>query len=146
MSGGIRQAAVIAAFAACALVQGCTEKPAGPTGPTLRVYAADLAGGAKQCDVPKPILTAGKAVDASMMVGNDGGWCGLVIHQPGPKPYDAGLLTARPAHGNVTIHSVGDDTRIDYVPDRGYAGADAFTVKLVPGLPAVNVAVTVTHG
>jgi hypothetical protein len=128
--------------AACVLLQGCSEKPV-PRGSTLRIYAADLAGGAKLCEVPKPDLIEGKTIDASMRVGNDGGWCGLSVHQAGPKPYDAGLLVKRPAHGNVTIHSVGDDTRIDYVPDRGYAGADAFTVKFVPGVPAINVAVTV---
>ena len=78
-----------------------------------------------------------------MKVGNTGGWCGLSVHQAGPKPYDAGLLTGRPAHGSVTIHEVGDNTRIDYVPDRGYVGPDNFRVKLLPGDAVLQIAVEV---
>jgi hypothetical protein len=39
---------------------------------------------------------------------------------------------------------VGDETRIDYTPDRRFAGSDAFTVKLIPGDATIKVAVTVT--
>ena len=42
------------------------------------------------------------------------------------KPYSAGLLIAEPMHGKVLIHSVGDNTRIDYTPDVRFAGADSF--------------------
>ncbi len=127
-----------------ALLQGCSEKAAPPAGSTLRVYAADVTGGAKRCTVPAVSPAPGKTADAAITVGNDGGWCGLPLHQPGPKPFSAGLLTARPAHGSVTIHEVGDDTRIDYVPDRGYAGPDSYAVKLLPGDGVVQVSVTVT--
>ena len=61
-----------------------------------------------------------------------------------PKPFEAGLLTVRPRHGTVLIHEVGDDTRIDYTPDRGFAGSDTFAVKLIPGNAAIQIAVTVT--
>jgi hypothetical protein len=74
---------------------------------------------------------------------NDGGWCGIPVHQDGPKPFGAGLLETRPAHGDVLIHEVGDDTRIDYTPDRGFAGHDAFAVKLIPGDAIIRVTVTV---
>jgi hypothetical protein len=140
----MRHAAWLALFAAGALLQGCSETPAGPKAPKLRVYAADVTGAAKLCQVPSASPAAGKATGAAIKVGNDGGWCGLAVHQDGPKPFDAGLLTERPSHGSVTIHEVGDDTRIDYVPDRSYAGTDSFAVKLLPGNAVLQVAVTVT--
>ena len=64
--------------------------------------------------------------------------------QNGDQPYTSALLTARPTHGTVYIHPVGDDTRIDYTPDRGFAGSDSFVVRLIPGDPSLRVAVTVT--
>ncbi len=66
------------------------------------------------------------------------------LQQDGSKPFGAGLLMARPGHGTVVIHAVGDDTRIDYTPDRGFTGSDSFAVKLIPGDATVHVAVTVT--
>jgi hypothetical protein len=132
------------AIATAALVGGCTPPPAPPVS-TTRVYAVDLAGGAKLCTVtpPKPVLVAGKTTAVAMRVANDGGWCAVSVAQAGPHPYDAGLLTGRPAHGTVYIHSVGDDTRIDYTPDRGFAGTDGFTVSLVPDSPVLHAAVMV---
>lgn len=108
-----------------------------------RVYAADLAGAAKVCSLPKVTPVDGQTIEVPMGLGNDGGWCGLPI-QRGDAPFDAGLLTARPANGSVLIHKVGDFTRIDYRPDRGFTGADAFSVKLVPGNAVIKVNVTVT--
>jgi hypothetical protein len=124
---------------------GCSPREeAGPARSTLRVYAADLAGAAKVCDVPKVNIVAGGGSAAPMKVANDGGWCAISMHQDGPKPFEAGLLTTRPNHGDVLIHGVGDDTRIDYTPDRGFAGDDAFAVKLIPGNAIIQVTVTVT--
>lgn len=143
MTVTIRRAAWVAFLVGSALLQGCTERPAGTAASGARIYAADLAGGAKMCDVPSVSPTAGKLVDVAIKVGNDSGWCGIRVHQSGSKPFDAGLLTERPSHGTVTIHTVGDETRIDYVPDRGFAGSDGYTVKLLPGMAALQVAVTV---
>ncbi|HBK09108.1 MAG TPA: hypothetical protein DDZ81_25155 [Acetobacteraceae bacterium] len=126
------------------VLQGCGGNPAtGAAGSRLRVYSADLVGGAKSCEVPKIAPAGGQTTDAAVKMTNDGGWCGLTVHQAGPKPYDAGLLTARPEHGKVLIHEVGDETRIDYTPDRGFAGNDSFSVKLLPGSAAVRVTVAV---
>lgn len=122
---------------------GCSHNASGPAASTLRVYAVDLAGGAKVCDVPKVNPVAGAQSDVAIKMVNGGGWCGLPVHQDGPKPFGAGLLETRAAHGDVLIHEVGDDTRIDYTPDRGFAGHDAFVVKLLPGDATVRVAVTV---
>jgi hypothetical protein len=126
------------------LLAGCLQNGAGPAGSRMRVYAADLAGAAKVCEVPKLNPVAGASADAAVKLANDGGWCAISVHQEGPKPFEAGLLTARPAHGNVLIHEVGDDTRIDYTPDRGFIGSDSFAVKLIPGGASIRAAVTVT--
>lgn len=141
--GFIMPIAGIAALTANLLLAACSQ-PLGSGGSTLRVYAADLSGGAKTCIVPNVDPIPGKTADAAMNLANDGGWCGLRLHQSGPKPYEAGLLTARATHGNVTIHEVGDETRVDYVPDRGFSGSDSFSVQLIPGNASISVAVTVT--
>lgn len=130
-----------------ALAQGCAPKP--PPRPPTRQYAVDQTGGAKACTVPKVSPAAGKETAVPMSVGNDGGWCAISVTQPGskssePTPYRVGLLTGRPAHGKVYVHTVGDDTRIDYTPAPGFAGSDSFTVKLVPGDAVLKVDVTVT--
>jgi hypothetical protein len=126
------------------LLQACAEKPAAPRASGTPVFAADVTGGAKQCTVSKPVLKDGQDATATMQVGNDGGWCGISVARDG-KSYAAGLLTVPAAHGRVFIHPVGDATRIDYTPDRGFAGPDSFTVKLIPGYPVLRVTVTVTR-
>jgi hypothetical protein len=136
-------AAWIVPFLAAALLQACAPKTE-PAGSSLRVYAADLSGGAKTCEVPKITLATGQPTTAAIKMSNDGGWCGLPVHQPGPKPFDAGLLSVRPAYGSVLIHSVGDETRIDYTPDRGFTGTDNFTVKLIPGNLMIEVSAAVS--
>jgi hypothetical protein len=126
------------------MLQGCSHSATDQARSKLPIYAADVKGGAKICTVPQVNPTAGQSQDVAIKLGNDGGWCGLPVHQDGPAPFDAGLLTARPAHGTITIHAVGDDTRIDYTPDRGYAGTDTFSVKLLPGSAVLKVTATVT--
>jgi hypothetical protein len=139
-----RASACLALLLTAATLQACSEKPAGQASSTLRVYAADVTGRARVCDAPEIAPTAGKTADITMKMDNDGGWCGTRAYQPGPKPFDAGLLTARPSHGTVLIHQVGDYTRIDFTPDRGYVGTDTFSVSLLPDSAKLNVTVTVT--
>jgi hypothetical protein len=143
-AGKTRHAAGTALLMTGLALVGCSHPAPAPEASRLRVYAADLAGAAKVCEVPKVNPGAGAGSEAAIKVTNDGGWCAITVHQDGPKPYDAGLLQKRAAHGDVTIHEVGDDTRIDYTPDRGFAGNDTFAVKLIPGDATLNVAVTVT--
>jgi hypothetical protein len=143
-AGAVWHVAGIALLLIGVLLAGCSGNREAATGPQFRVYAADLAGAAKSCDVPKIDPVAGAITDAPMKVANDGGWCGIRVYEEGPKPYEAGLLKRRPSHGNVLIHEVGDATRIDYTPDRRFAGTDAFAVQLIPGNATIQVAVTVT--
>jgi hypothetical protein len=139
-----RHMAWLALAAMVGLLQGC-----GPNqmvrASKNRLFAVDLAGGAKLCQVPKVSPVDNQTIEVPMGLGNDGGWCGLPV-QRGDAPFGAGLLTARPAHGTAFIHSVGDFTRIDYTPDRSFSGGDALTVKLVPGNAVLRINVTVNPG
>jgi hypothetical protein len=137
---GCNPAGWLAIAAGGILLQACTAKP--PSGPAVRLFAADLAGGAKTCDVGKVAPVAGQETPVTVKLGNDGGWCGITIGN-GAKPYDAGLLAAAPAHGKVLIHTVGNDTRIDYTPERGFTGSDAFSVRLIPGDAIIRASVSV---
>ena len=131
----------LAALAATALVlQACAQRPPAASG--TRRFQADFVGAAKNCDVPKVTPTSGQETPIAMKMGNDGGWCAITIDNGG-KPFDAGLLVTEPAHGKVYIHSVGDETRIDYTPDARFAGSDAFAVRLLPGAAVLRASVTV---
>jgi hypothetical protein len=137
MNGGRQATGWLAIATTGLLLQACAEKPPAPS---ARIFAADQAGAAKTCVVPN--VAPGQEAQVAVKVGNDGGWCGITVSNGG-KPFAAGLLTTPPGHGKVQIHTVGNDTRIDYTPDRGFAGADAFTVKLIPGDATIRAAVSV---
>jgi Bacterial Ig domain len=128
------------AIGTAALLQACAQQPPPPA---ARVFAADMAGAAKACSVPATKPVAGQETQVPMKVANDGGWCAITVNDGG-KPYSAGLLVAAPAHGKVFVHTVGNDTRIDYTPAPHFAGPDAFTVRLIPGDATIRVAATVT--
>ncbi|HEX4173842.1 MAG TPA: hypothetical protein VHY82_15345 [Acetobacteraceae bacterium] len=134
----MRHALALAATAL--LLQACTERPPAATGP--RVFQADLVGAAKSCTVPKVTPTAGQETPVEIKMGNDGGWCAITVNDAG-KPFDAGLLLTEPAHGKVYIHTVGDETRIDYTPEPRFAGSDAFAVRLIPGGAVLRASVAV---
>ena len=134
-----RHTTLFLAFATMgALLQACAPRASGPQ---TRLFASDFQGVARTCATPKPTPISGKTIEASMRVGSDNGWCGLTVNNGG-RPFATELLTARPAHGKIYVHGVGNDTRIDYTPDYGYTGADSFTVQLLPGDASVHVAVT----
>jgi len=136
-----RHMAWLALAAMVGLLQGCGPEQT-VRGSKNRLFAVDFAGGAKLCQVPKVSPVDNQTIEVPMGLGNDGGWCGLLV-QRGDVPFGAGLLTTRAAHGTVVIHSVGDFTRIDYTPDRGFSGADSFGVRLIPGNAGIKVNVTV---
>jgi hypothetical protein len=130
---------------AAGVLAGCTPPPPQATGPVRPVYTIDLQGAARRCTVSAVTPVAGKVVTATMLLGNDGGWCGISVHQPGPEPFAAGLLTRPPSRGKVYIHPVGDYTRIDYTPDPGYVGPDSFLITLLPDHSELQANVTVVR-
>ena len=130
----------LAIAATALLLQACAEKP--PSAPAVRVFSADVTGGAPTCEVGKLAPAAGQESEVPVRVGNDGGWCGITVSNGG-RPYSAGLLASAPAHGKALIHTVGNDTRIDYTPVRGFTGSDTFSVRLIPGDAIVRASVSV---
>jgi hypothetical protein len=134
-------------LAALLALGACVDAPPpGPVRPPARIFAFDQQGKSATCAVQVTERPAdGATVAGTMKVLNDRGWCGVEVLRPVPgwEPFLYGLLTKRAEHGAVTVHTVGDTTRLDYLPDAGYAGPDAFTVKLAPGNAVVQVAVTV---
>ncbi len=137
-----RHLAWLAILMTAGFLQSCAEAPQALRS-TRRIFAIDVSGQAKLCQAPKLTPADGQTTEAAIGLGNDGGWCGITVQMAGNKPYAAGLLPTRPAHGNVLIHEVGDFTRIDYTPDRGFAGNDSFVVKLIPGGASIHVTVSV---
>jgi hypothetical protein len=130
----------LALAATALLLQACAQRP--PAAPGARVFQADLAGASKSCTVPQVTPAAGQETAVPIRMGNDGGWCAVTLNNAG-KPFDAGLLVTEPTHGKAYIHTVGDNTRVDYTPDARFAGSDSFAVKLIPGGALLRVSVTV---
>ena len=136
--------ALAASLAGMLALQACAPHPPVASHAGLPVYAIDQAGAARSCTVSPLTPTNGQESATTMTMANDGGWCAISVHQDGPAPYAAGLLTTRPEHGKVFIHSVGDETRIDYTPEQRFGGNDSFAVQLLPGDAVIRVAITVS--
>lgn len=129
--------ALAAAAGLSALAAACAPPQQAAPGP--RIYAVDVQGRSALCDVPRGVtLAADRATEATMTMDNDGGWCGIATNRAGP-----GLVTAKPANGRLHVRKVGAITRVDYIPDRGFTGTDAFAVKLLPDQAELKVAATV---
>ena len=135
----IRQpGAVITSALLVSLVAGCVQPPAISRQARNPVYASDLQGKAASCTASTTTPEAGKTVTATITTGGQG-WCGLTLAN-GDRPFAAGLVERRPEKGHVFIHTVGDDTRVDYTPDATPV-ADSFSVRLLPGDAIVTVSV-----
>ena len=143
MSNALR---LIGGLAILGTLGACAEQAAAPAS-VRRIYYTDTVGKAAVCTPTQNVsLTAGQQTEATITMSNEGGWCGIRLTQSGQKPYDAGMLVQRQQHGRVLVRTVGDYTQVDYFPDRGFTGTDAFTVRFVPGNPALKVTVTVQGG
>lgn len=133
------QARYLAAFLPALGLAACAQpQQAAPSGATL--YATDMKGKAALCTVEPVTLTDGKNVAETMVTGG-GGWCGIPVKRDG-KPLGAGLLTEAPRNGAVYVHTVGDDTRVDYTPRTAAVTPDKFAVKFIPGDVTMTVTVT----
>ena len=130
----------LAAFAAALAVQGCANQSL--TG--AQALDEQLDGQAKTCTASTPDA----ANKATIAMSNDG-WCGVSIAE-NDRPFALGLIGERPTHGRVFVHAVNARTRVEYTPNPGYNGADAFSVMLRPrsggAETTLQVAVTVTGG
>ena len=73
------------------------------------------------------------APDGRIAMANDGGWCAIAYQVLTPAGHFAtadARVSAPPAHGEARIGTVDGLLRIAYRPAPGYAGADAFAVRL----------------
>ena len=123
----------LSALAACA-----TQAPVASRPP---IYAADIAGKAAECTAPAVKVSDGKNATGTIATGG-GGWCGIIVTRDG-QPLTAALLTQPPHAGKVYVHTVSDETRVDYTPTEA-AVADGFTVKFIPGDETMEVTVVST--
>jgi hypothetical protein len=129
-----------AALALAGLSLDACSKPPPAQVSTTRVFARDMEGKAAICTISDVQAADGKETPETMAT-SGGGWCGIPLRSAA-GPYTAGLLT-QPAHnGRVYVHTVGDDTRIDYIPKAGPVVPDVFAVQLIPGNAIVRVSVT----
>jgi hypothetical protein len=128
---------VLAALA----LQACEKPGPAPAISGARLYSHDMEGKASLCAVPNNVLIVDGKDNALSMTTGGNGWCGIPLRGPGGA-YSAGLLTQHAQNGKVYVHTVGDDTRIDYIPKAGTVVADTFVVRLIPGDAIVRVTVT----
>ena len=123
------------------IMAGCTKPPAAVISHSP-VYATDMIGKAAACTT-SPITVKDGAVNPVSMTTGGGGWCGISLDRGG-HAYAAGLLTKPASSGKVYIHTVGDETRIDYTASRVPVTPDSFTVRLIPGDATLVVSVAPT--
>jgi hypothetical protein len=122
------------------ILQGCAAPKPAPPRPHATIYSTDMVNKAAVCSfTPLTALKDGSDNNVTLTTGG-GGWCGFGVELDG-HPYTAGLLTKGPKFGKVHIHTVGDDTRIDYTPQSLPVAADSFTVRLIPGNATIQVSV-----
>lgn len=86
-------------------------------------------GIATTCTPTNPDMKATGPYSGAIVMANDG-WCGVFAVERDGKPFSLGLVRNRPEHGRVFIQKVANATRVEYTPNAGYVGADAFTVAL----------------
>ena len=114
----------LAPLAALLATAACSTKP-----PVLAASDPRNEGISKVCTPTNPDFTKPGPYNAGIAMSNDG-WCGVFAVERDGRPFSLGLVRARPAHGRVFIQKVENATRVEYTPDAGFAGTDAFTVAL----------------
>jgi hypothetical protein len=137
---------LIAPLAAALALSACANtKP-----PVLADNDPRNDGIATTCTPTNPDMKAAGPYSGAIAMANDG-WCGVFAVERDGKPFSLGLVRNRPEHGRVFIQKVANATRVEYTPNAGYVGADAFTVALRSNKSGVEdtplqVSVTVSQG
>jgi hypothetical protein len=78
------------------------------------------------CQVEHQPFMQGAVAHGTMRVLNRGASCGFTFRFAGQFDPSSWKVEQAPAHGRV----VAGGSRVDYVPEPGYAGPDAFTVAV----------------
>ena len=140
------QLKLLAPLAAALALSACANtKP-----PVLAAEDPRNDGIATTCTPTNPDMKTPGPYTGTITMANDG-WCGVFAVERDGKPFSLGLVRNRPEHGRVFIQKVANATRVEYTPNAGYVGSDAFTVALRSNNAGVQdtplqVAVTVTRG
>ena len=109
------------------IVAGCATPQVQQAG-----VAEPTDGAASTCTVTPPDLPRGVAATVQMQVANDGGWCAVRIADKAGSPFGYPLMRERAQHGRVAVNKVLSISRIEYTPNAGFTGNDAFAVALIP--------------
>jgi hypothetical protein len=133
---------ISAGMLAALALQACSTPPPPPVVSTTRIYAHDMEGKAPLCTAPSGLSPVSGRENPVAIVTGGNGWCGIPVRASTGRPFTAGLLTDAPHNGKVYVHTVGDDTRIDYIAKAGPVVPDSFAVRLIPGDAVVRVTVT----
>jgi hypothetical protein len=93
-----------------------------------------------------PVKIVDGAVNrVAMTVVNDGGYCALRFNARNGGPFNAGLEPVGARHGRAVVIQYNHQTSVEYIPARGYAGPDHFTIRLLAnGEPDTTLHVDVT--
>ena len=140
------QLKLLAPLAAALALSACANtKP-----PVLAAEDPRNDGIATTCTPTNPDMKTPGPYTGTITMANDG-WCGVFAVERDGKPFSLGLVRNRPEHGRVFIQKVANATRVEYTPNAGYVGSDAFTVALRSNSSGVEdtplqVSVTVTPG
>lgn len=137
---------LLAVAVAVIALEGCATPPPPPPAPVEDLNV----GMSNPCTFTPVQPVAGNSVNASISMANNG-WCAVRVTEADHKPFLLGLVRQRPEHGELQIRNLGGETRLEYNPHPGFAGADTFLVALRSSNPSsadalVNVAVQVSPG
>ena len=120
-------ATLTTAFALLALLAGCDLKSA----QTSQGYGpVSDEGIARSCTASPVDVSASASATATMVTSNEGGWCAIKVSEKDGQAFATGLVRIRPEHGRLYVEKAGAQTRVQYYPAAGYAGADTFTIGL----------------
>ena len=107
---------------------GCAQQPPAPSVPPNPFGYLKPSAVCK----PGPVAKTAAGLEVAMKVRSDDGYCGVDLHAPAGGAYMSFVLTALPAHGKSFIYNYNNHTAVTYTAATAYAGADSFTVSLIP--------------
>jgi hypothetical protein len=134
-------------LAASVLLASCAPKQAAPAAEPDALPPHAGPPPAASCTVAPFHVADGGTTAVNMTLGNDGGYCAATLTAASGRPFDAPLVPVKPLHGTPRVVRYNGRTSVEYTPDPGFSGHDAFVVKLIlrgqPGYTVLNMSVDV---
>ena len=125
---------------AAGALAGCVAKP--PPPPPVTPNPFGYLKPSALCKVG-PVARTAAGLEVAMTLRSDDGYCGVNLHAPAGGAYTSFVLTGLPPHGKSFIYNYDKHTVVTYTAATAYAGADSFTVSLVPQAGEKRVALKV---